>query len=149
MTDGPVSLRGEDVAKAKPPAKARSRFREFGTVFAEGLAKATGTPHTPPAVKGPEDVLVRTMMTHAKDADGKLLRGDDVLAWLRREAELFRRHAPEEVRFKGDWTPRGFAWWLDQGRPGLPRPKAPPPAPRLAPGYTPPILFNGMGDTFV
>lgn len=148
VTDGPPSLRGADVAEVvKRPTKA-SRFRQYAVAFAEGLAKATGTPHTPPAVKGPEDALVRLLQTHANGADGKPLRGDDVLSWIRREVEVFRRHAPEDVRYKGEWTPRGFAWWLDEGRPGLPRAKASAQRRRAPEGYTPPMLFNGMGDVF-
>lgn len=93
-------------------------FWEYGQAYARGIEAATGKPCTAPAVIGPQDVVVRLLRAHCRNPDRTLIKGPAVLTWLESTAREFRETADEhEVKFRGGWTPRGLARWLDDGRP--------------------------------
>lgn len=108
-------------SKAKPtaPKEPKSkRFELYADTFAKGIAAASGIPCTPPQVRGPRDPLVLLMRTHGTDADGAMLMGDAVVAWLESAAYEYRDKADPRVYAFAGWTPKGLARWLDEGRPG-------------------------------
>lgn len=111
--------RPKSKTKSTAPKEPKSkRFELYADTFAKGVAAASGIPCTPPQVRGPRDPLVLLMRTHGLDADGAMLTGDDVIAWLESVAREYRANAdPRTYAFQG-WTPKGLARWLDEGRPG-------------------------------
>lgn len=119
------AVKGAPIAAPSPPAddaedaprqgtKAR-RFWEYAQAYARGMRRASGQRVTPPAVIGPQDILVRFLREHCRDEQDKRLQGDAVLTWLENAAYTFRSTADEnDVRYKGGWTPRGLARWYDE-----------------------------------
>lgn len=98
-------------------SKARA-FWEYAQAFARGLQNATGVPKTAPTVAGPQSPLVQLLRAHCRDDDGKPLKGSAVLSWIEETVQVWRQGADERTQqFVGGWTPRGFAAWLDAGRP--------------------------------
>jgi hypothetical protein len=118
LADNPDPMATPD---ATEPNKGTSAwfFWAYGQAYARGISKATGKPSTPPVVAGPNSTLVQTMIVHARDADGKKLKGEAVLEWLENVVCDFKTHADERDYGRGihAWGTAAFARWLDAGRP--------------------------------
>lgn len=105
----------------KPGTKSR-RFWEFAEAFAKGIATAQGSPCIALPVRGPMDPLVQACRTFARKEDYSLIEGDELLDWIEQNACDFRCNAGDEfARFRGGWTHKGFANWLNAGRPSIAR----------------------------
>lgn len=93
--------------KVKKGPSAATRYRE---AFASGVQDATGRPFAAPPVKGPEDVLMVALRTHARNGD-ELIRGDDLIAWLRYHVAMWAKqsNAPEQFPY------HKFVEWLNSG----------------------------------
>jgi hypothetical protein len=94
-------------------------FYQYGKAFARGMTKATGRPFTAPVVAGPQGVMVKLLVAHCRNEDGKLLKGQAVIEWLENVVYDFRSKANERDYGFGNaaWSPSAFARWLDNGRP--------------------------------
>lgn len=109
----------DDIPDGRPRAGTQSRaFWEYGQAFSRGMTNATGTPFTAPVVRGPQDLLVQLLRAHCRDESGALLKGTAVLEWIEATVQTWRQGADEAAQvYKGGWTVKGFARWLDDDRP--------------------------------
>lgn len=124
----PAKPKPEPKKREKKPAEEQGSGKQAHTLYLEaycrGMAKGAGTVgHGEVMTSLKKMELVEIAKQHAK-REGRLLVGDELLAWFETRAEAFRRHAPEEIKYPsaGGWTVKGFLWWLNQGCPGEPVP---------------------------
>lgn len=113
-----------DDTDGEPPRDSSRWFLwAYGNAYAEGMTQATGHAFTRPVVAtaGPNSVLLRALQAHCRDENGKLLRGQAVLEWIRNVVTEFRSKANERDYGFGQlaWSPVAFARWLDNGRPTM------------------------------
>lgn len=129
-------LAPQEQPKTPKGKKGPSVFTRYREAFALGVQDATRRPFAAPTVKGPEDVLVVALRTHARDGNG-LIGGDELLAWLRHHAALWAKQEREPERFPY----HRFVEWLNTGGHHQSRAKV---EPAKRPAYVPPPVAKPM-----
>lgn len=124
-----VAMFDQEPPKAPKGKKGPSAFTRYREAFALGVQDTTKRPFAAPTVKGPEDVLVVALRTHARDGE-RLIGGDELLAWLRHHAALWAKQEREPEKFPY----HRFVEWLNTG--GHLKAQAKPEAPKR-PAYVP------------
>lgn len=118
-------VQGEPTAEPEqPPSTARLRAPtprdvEYREAYERGIELGTGGRYVFPSAPWEQGALNDTLRKHAKDG-AKALRGDDLIAWIEREAQAFADVGVDDARRWRGLSPTGFQQWQNEQRPGAP-----------------------------
>lgn len=107
---------------AKPPRAPKEPLAEdrYAAAYIAGHAAAGGV--LADLDKHGKGYIGRAAKAHARYRDGAAITGNDLVAWIQKRAEAFRRHVGDPQFHTGGYSPRGFLFWLDNGHDGAKSP---------------------------
>lgn len=113
-------------APSSPPRKAKPRGEtaadRYARAYAAGVGRALDDAHRPLPERSQRSYLGRMAAAYARGADGELLTGDDVVAWVEALGAAYATDRREHRSFEDGFSPRKAAAWLQArgGKVGAP-----------------------------